>query len=283
MNLCRTAIAGSVLAGIVLFLGCRLHREFPPQPVKVVGTSYHLGEMQQAIGLPETPFANLLTASGDSDAPVLALDPLQGRLVAKQMAKQIARRELARKVAALEVRPGRTVGDFLRSDPDKRKKVEDWIRQAQQKGLIKSGGNKYSVLLTLDLRPLDKILDLPGGLTGTIAATTATRMLREEFRKRAEAEAIGNARIRALEYVKGLRLEGNETVGEQMLRNDSLDRAVREKTALLKPITVTFRENGTCEAVLVLDVAEIQRIAEEHRGGWRLPTLLRWPIRKSRT
>jgi hypothetical protein len=270
---------GLVLASVAVFSGCRLHREFPPQPVKIIGTSYDPGGIQQAGPPSDSSSGSSITASGDADVPATVLDPLQGRLVATQIAKQAARRELARKVNAIEIRPGRTVGDLIRDDPEKRRKVEDLIRQAQQKGLIKSGAGKCSVFLTLDLRPLNKILELPGEPIGSAPATATAAGSRQELRKRVEKEAVENARRRALEYIKSLRLPGNETLGSRMARDEKLDRAVRAKIASLEPAPAAFRADGTCETAMVLDVADIQRIIDERRRVLGLPIRLSWPKR----
>lgn len=278
MNGRRVAIAVAALTATWVCLGCRVQREFPPQPMRIIGTSYDPAAAKQATAAPEVAAAASITASGDGDAPATALDPIQGRLVARQIARQAARRELARKVDALDIPPGRKVADVLRGDPEKRRKVEDLIRQARQKGLIKSDGNKCTVFLTLDLRPLNTILELPGEPFGPLAAgTTSPTAARQEVRRRAENEALENARIRALEYVKSLRIEGVQTLGDRMLRDDALDRAIRAKIASLSSAGVAFREDGVCEAAVDLDLADIQRILEEHRRGLQLPVDFHWP------
>jgi len=259
------AVTGLVLVTAIFSFGCRAQKQFPPQPVQIIGRSYHPEGMEGDTSGTVSRAGSSLTASGDAEVPALALDPLQGRLVARQMAKQMARRELARKVEAVVVRPGETVGDLIRKDPEKRRKVEELIRQAPQKGLIKSGTNRYSILLTLDLRSLNKSLALSGEPIGAAGPTSATATSSKEFRKRLEKEAAENARIRALEYVKGLLIEGKETVGERMLRRNTLDRAIRQKVASLAPAGVMFREGGTCEVTLIVDLAEIQRLVKKHR------------------
>jgi hypothetical protein len=263
------------LASALLVLGCRLNRQYPPQPIRLIGVSYS-PDLAQQTTTSIAAAAGFITSSGDAEAPPMVLDPLQGRLIAKQLAKQAARRDLARKVNVLEIQPGRTVGDLLRSDPEKRRKVEDWIRQAPEKGMIKSGDNKYSILLTLDLRPLNKILDLPGEPLGAAATAAPTAASGRESRQRAESEALNNAQRRALDYVRGLRLPSNETVGDRMSRDGQLDRAIRGRILSLNPSAATFRDNGTCETAIQLDVADIQRILDEHRKGPRWPRGPRW-------
>ena len=186
----------------VCLVGCRLDRDFPPQPRKIVGTSYNPSIAMQMIPPPEpggvwtqpkTPTAPSISAWGEAEVPSLALDPLQERLVAKQVAKQAARRNLARKIEAIEVRPGLMIGDLLREDPKKRQKVEDLIRGARADGPIKIGDGKCSVLLTLDPRLLNRVIDFRGGSAEEASTLTVMTVSPSEFRRRAEKEPQDSA------------------------------------------------------------------------------------------
>jgi len=273
----------SVIVLFACLVGCRMSRDFPAQPVRIVGMSYNPGVALQMIPPPEpgddsvskTATGRSISAWGEAEVPAMALDPLQGRLVARQMAKQAARRDLARKIEAMQVYPGRTIGDIIGDDPEKREEIEGLIREARQDGVIKSDRGKCSVFLTLDLDQLDKIVDLGRGSAKEATMFGVTAVLPEEFRRRAEREALDNARARALEFLKSLRLGESETLGERMLHDDVLDRAVRQNVATLRPTAPSFHEDGTCERAVVLDLADIQRLLTRRRFRLRLPGRLR--------
>jgi hypothetical protein len=268
VKLWRAAIFGLTCGALVSLPACRLtRRPVPHQMVKFIGSSY-----SPALAPPiakSEPRGNLsISASGDAAVPTLALDPLEGRLVAIQTAKQAARRELARKIEALELRSGRTVADVLRGDPEKRRRVEDWIRSAKQKGLVKSDTGKCTVFLSLDVEPLKKILGAGEELLAPLDSVQTAAASPQEFRQYAEKEAIDNACAQALEYVKGIRVQENETVGERMSRDIKLDQTIRQKVAAGRAVSVNFRADGTCTATVELDLADVLSPLIERR--WRL-------------
>lgn len=269
MRIWRVGVVGIALAEAACFSACRLKREFPPQPVKVIGVSY--GPEGATKVSPPMPENRSISAAGDAAVPTLALDPLQGRLVAIQMAKQAARRELARQIEAVRVAPGQTVADVIRNDPEKRQKVENLIREARQKGLIKTGGGKCSVFLSVELRRLNNALGL-GTLVGT--ADSSATQAREEFRERIQKEALDNARLRALQFIQTVRVRGDETVGDRMSRDQALDRAIRQKIEFLPQSGATFHENGTCEVTVILDLADIQALVTPRFFRFDLPRFL---------
>jgi hypothetical protein len=286
-----TALAISALAVLLLLAACRLNRRFPPQPQKIVGSSYNPGLALQMIpslnegpdwAIDDSPFAQTIDAWAEADVPGAGLGSVQGRLVAKQEAKQRARRKLAQQIEAIEVQPGVTVGDVIRDNSAKRAKVEGLVRQALEVGVIKSSGGTYSVSLRLGLHPLIRVFP-PGAVeSDTASSFSITTVSAEEFRKRAQADAIENARMRALEYVKSRRLNQAETVGDLMLRNDDIDRAIRHLVQSLRPLRVGFVGDGTCEAVLIIDLADVHRIVARHEGDAGRSTRLSWLKRGSR-
>lgn len=277
-------------AGVVLFVAlaafhfsCARPPRLPPQPVKIVGASYNpqlvrylgrSGATQQPAAMRDILSSGTIEALGEARMPAFALDPLEARLAARQMAKQDARRNLARKLAEIELRPGQTLGDLVGKDEQKRRKLEEIVRRALQKGLISADRDKYSVCMVLGRGELEEIARLAEPDRAGPDSSTAQA---EEFRRRAEREALDDARMRALEYVKSLRLANGETLGERMVRDDRLDTAIRTRIAALQPLTVSFREDGTCEAVVVVDLAEIRRIVagrpRNRIRGFRLPHL----------
>lgn len=276
IRICAAAAIGTML--LCGALGCRLNRKYPSQPVRIVGMSYNPGAAFQLVPPPEkegewqfvdTTISGNVMVSADAAIPADSLDPLRGKLIARQEAKQNARRKLAERVEATEVHTGLTIGDVIEKDAAKREKVEDYIRTAQQKGVIKAEGGKCTVFLTLDLVPLNRIL--AEGSTVAVdysASATATALTPEEYRKHAYEEAVENARARMLEYLKGLRLPENETLGELMVKDDAVDRAIRERVDMIIP-AARFNEDNNCEAALILDLAEVQQILDEHKSLWQ--------------
>jgi hypothetical protein len=298
-NLLRRKIPFLLLATLAVLPGCRLTRDFAPHPVRVVGTSYNPGVAMQMVpgtaserewNLADTPLNRTISAWGDAELPAEALDPVQGRLVAKQMAKQAARRKLADAIEVVEVFPGRTIGDIIRGDTAKRQKVEALVRKAQQKALVTADSGKCSVCLSVRLHSLNAVFGLGTGAADGAGSFTVTAVPPAEFRKRAELEALENARVRTLEYCKLLPVEKqnpaairlltenrlvrrfrrapglppNDTLGKHMLEDDSLDRAVRQLIDDLQPDSVNFLEDGTCAVVADLDLADIHRVAAKH-------------------
>jgi hypothetical protein len=284
-------LAISALAALFVLSGCRLDRRFPAQPQKIVGSSYNPGLALQMIPsldenpdweIADSPFDRTIDAWAEADVPGAGLGSVQGRLVAKQEAKQRARRKLARQIETLEVRPGVTVADVIRDDSAKRAKVEELVQQAREVAVIKSDSGTYSVSLRLGLHPLIRLFP-PGAAEGDSASSfSITTVSPEEFRKRAQADAIENARMRALEYVKSRRLNPTETVGDLMLRNDEVDRAIRQLVQSLRPLRVGFLGDGTCEAVLIIDLADVHRIVAGYEGDTGRSTRLSWLKRGSR-
>ncbi|MCX8038222.1 MAG: hypothetical protein N3D11_14435 [Candidatus Sumerlaeia bacterium] len=263
----RTFLHPLIVALLLVSLGglsaCRLQRTAPPQPLKIIGTSDNPAARTKQLDNRQ------ISASADAAPPAQVLDPIQGQLLAAQMARQAARRELARKIENIEVRPGVKVAEILRTDSDKRAKVEELLRQAQQKGMIKGEGGRCTVFVSVDVRQLDRVLGQGGMLAEAMASTEP--LTRETFRRRREQEALDDARARALQLAQNLPVNPKETVGDRMKKSKAVDDAVRAAIASLEPAARVFREDGTCEVTLVMDTTEIQAIAR--RGffdGWKL-------------
>lgn len=282
----RYVPAGILLAAMAgCICGCRLTPEFPPQPRQIVGHSYNPGIALQLIPPPqsdgdvtrlEIPDGGSVSASGDADMPAQALDPVQGRLVAKQMAKQAARRNLARKVEARQVQPGLTIGEAIRDDAQKRQAIENVLRNAHQRGIIAGDGGKCTVFLSVEIRTLNNVF-LAGPAAEDSTSLTVVEVPPEQFRQRAQQEALDSARMRALEDLKGLVIAQNETLGMRMLRDDKLNRTVRGIVEDLRPIQPPqFREDGSCEVTLEIDLADIQRLVAPRR------LRLWWPFKLNR-
>jgi hypothetical protein len=232
------------------------------------------------MALLQAPAPGWVSASGDAAVPAPALDPVQGRLVAIEMARQAARRELARKVEAIKTRSGRSVREIIRDDAEKRWSVEALLQRAQQTGVIKSESGRFTVFLSLELSSLNKIFASAGGTAAAADTSSATAFSRDDLLKRAGNDALDNARTRALDYVMSLQLQGYDTVGTRMLGDAKLDRSIRQKIAETRPAAVSFRDSGTCEVTVVIDLADIERLVEQRRWGIRLP--IRRPFSKRR-
>jgi len=283
-----TALVAVVATGFLS--GCRLNRPFPPQPVKIVGASFNPGlgvQMLPSLGPGEKPTTApavggpLISARGDGEIPPLALDPLLGRLVAKERAKQAARRNLARKIEAIELRPGLTLGEVLRQQPEKRKKMEELLRNARVVSETKNNEEgKYTVFLSIGIGQLNEVLKA-SGTEDEATSFTVVELPAERFRRRAEKEAIENARIHALEYLKALRLPEGETLGDRMLRDDRVDNAVRALVDNLQPIAVDFHSDGSCEASVIIDLSDVRRIIGRPRRRPRINLPVRFPWRKT--
>ncbi len=254
----RTFLNSLIAALSVALVGlsaCRLERALPPQPVKIIGTSDNPAARAKRLD------DRQISASADAVPPAQVLDPVHGQLLAAQMARHAARRELARKIEAIEVRPGVKVAEILRSDSDKRARVEELLRQAQQKGMVKGENGRCTVFVSVDIGQLDRILGQGGMLAEAMASTEP--VTRETFRRRREQEALADARERALQIAQNLPVTRTETVGDRMKKRKSVDDAVRTAIASLEPASRVFREDGTCEVTLILDAGKIQAIARQ--------------------
>ena len=281
----RTALVAVLFLSMAGLAGCHRQRGAAPSPpLEVRGTAYPDGAAREsapwrirtkpgAAPLPAA-FEGALTATGVAEVAAQALDPLEGRLIAKQEARHQARRHLARQIEELEIEDDRTVGDVLGEDADKRDRVEALLQGARQEGVIRDEGGRYSVTLTLNLAPLGEVLrsestaeDSATSEPETSETASATTGSAETSRQALEERAVATAREEALSLVRSLRVRQGGTMGLAMTRDPDLDRLVRERIEQWPARSIRVRDDGSCEAILEIDLQEMQDLLNRGEGS----------------